>query len=1662
MEGTARATPQLIHAPLRARNAVRGARRNRYARDFLAGVLYALAVGATDWFAPTALAAELVVISEFSASNERGIVDIDGETSDWIEVANLGSDPADLDGWFLTDESDELAKWRFPAIVLPAGSRIVVFASGRDRRGPSGELHTNFQLADEGEFLALVHPDGVRVAAAFDPAYPFQFADISYGIAEEREDLELIAEGASARYTVPSDGSLGTSWRLPGFSDTSWSTGALGLGYDGSGDYEPLIGTSTEGVMRNVRASVYARVPFVVEDPRTLERITLALRYDDGFVAWVNGIEVARANAPASPSWNSNATAEHGGPQTGELRARFENDGVDPAWVGTAHGADFPPRLLSGGPTGRYLELLRDSTGSLTNTVGFPRIFGPAESIRASFDFRMSAEAGHTGCCGERADGFGFAMLDTTVYGTSGAGPTSANIVWERPRFPSTFSVGFDIFDGTGTENTVSINWNAVEVAARRVDEFPLNAGHFHRAEIIVESDGGDAFVSVLITPNVHGGAAAPFVVFDRERVLGLGAFESRAAFGGRTGSAFTALDIDNVEIEYSSSSSSVIEEERFDLTPWIDQLAEGTNILAIQGLNRAASDDEFLLAPRVEAVRGGNAVIGIERYFPEPTPGERNGSGVDGFAASPVPSRAPGGFSGTIDVALSASTGGAEIRYTTNRSVPTATSTRYTGPIRLSSTTVIRARTFHPSLIASPAVTLSYFQVAADASSFGSNLPLVLVETFGQGIGDAAQTGVFAAFIDVESDRRSRIQGPADFQGAAGMKRRGSSSLGFPKAQWAFETWDDLGGDRETSILGFPDESDYILYGPYSDKSLIRNVLAYSWSNRIGRYASRTKLVELYLSQDGANIRAAEYQGVYVFLEKLKRDSARIDIAKLLRADRSEPEISGGYIIKKDRLDPGDAGFLTSRGQQFGWVEPKEDEIAPEQAAWFVDYMRRFESALYGPNFRDPELGYRAYIAPESFIDHHILTELLKNIDGYRLSTYYYKDRGEKLRMGPLWDFNLSLGNANYLEGWSSTGWYWPLLGSGDYPYFSRLFEDPEFRQRYADRWTALRQRQLSTPALLGEIDEKAALLDESQRRNFSRWQILGSYVWPNWFIASTWAEEIVWMKGWLSARLLWIDGTFVRPPIPNHPGGLVDPGLELVFSAPADTIWYTTDGSDPRLPGGSVSPSAIAHGGAPVRTLAGGSATSEVRVFVPVDDSLGASWVERGFADTAWPRSTVGVGVGYEASSGYESWIDFDVRDEMHNSRNGVYARVPFVMSDPDELATLTLRMRYDDGFIAYLNGVEIARANAPAAPTWNSNATSLHDDTLAVEFESFDVSTHVGRLIRGTNILAIHGLNESSTSSDFLIEPELLGSVPANGEAIIIDRATHIIARAHSGGAVWSGKTVATFVTDPDLPVRISEISYHPRSLPEGSPIDGADLEFIELFNIGGVPMSLAGASIDSAVSFTFSDTVVPAGGFVLVVRDIGAFESFYGEGLPIAGQYDGNLSNGGERLRLLDGVGQTIHDFSYDDQWLPETDGAGYTLVARDVLADPAVWSDRGSWISSGEPGGSPGREEGEVGVRGLRRPSDANADGVVDLSDAIALLRLLFGSQGVFLPCGGESVLESGNEIVLDANGDQRVDVSDSIYVLGWIFLEGPAPVGGASCIPVEGCVSLCF
>jgi len=420
------------------------------------------------------------------------------------------------------------------------------------------------------------------------------------------------------------------------------------------------------------------------------------------------------------------------------------------------------------------------------------------------------------------------------------------------------------------------------------------------------------------------------------------------------------------------------------------------------------------------------------------------------------------------------------------------------------------------------------------------SNLPIFVINTFGQEIPNEYKINARMGVIYNGEGVRNYLTDPFNhYDGWIGIELRGSSSLTFPKKSYAVETRDSLGNDKSVSLLGLPSEADWVFYGPYNDKTLIRDVLAYKLARDMGRYASRSRFFEMVIN--------GEYKGVYVLLEKIKRDANRVNIKKLNPADTTGDALTGGYIIKVDKLDGENNDGWYSNFRPFPQLSarifyqyhyPKPEDIVEAQKNYIKAWIYSFESAMFGPYYADTILGYSKYIDVQSFVDYILLNELVKNIDAYRLSTFFYKDRDSrnpKLFAGPVWDFNLAFGNCDYYQAYNSSGWYLEYVSEySNIPswenyfipfWWKKIFTDQNFQNKFRQRWIALRNSVWTYEKINTTIDSLFQLLEESRQRNFQKWPVIGQYVWPNYYVGQTYEDEINYLKNWLSSRLVWMD---------------------------------------------------------------------------------------------------------------------------------------------------------------------------------------------------------------------------------------------------------------------------------------------------------------------------------------------------------------------------------------------------------------------------------------------------------------------------------------------------------------------------------------------------------
>jgi subtilisin-like proprotein convertase family protein len=410
------------------------------------------------------------------------------------------------------------------------------------------------------------------------------------------------------------------------------------------------------------------------------------------------------------------------------------------------------------------------------------------------------------------------------------------------------------------------------------------------------------------------------------------------------------------------------------------------------------------------------------------------------------------------------------------------------------------------------------------------SNLPIITINTGTQTIVDTDILVNMGIIYNGPGQRNHPGDSPNNYNAKTTIHIHGNSTRNFEKKSFTLETRDMAGAVLNASLLGMPAENDWDLIAPYQDKSLAREPLTYDLYRQMGHYSARFRNVEVMINN--------EYRGVYMLMEKTKRDSNRIDISKLTPTDNTSPDVTGGYIIKIDRPEaPGWNSLLSGNsptGSHFyyQYVYPKDSDITTPQKDYIKSVLDNFETVMNASYFADPATGYQKYIDESSFIDFFIMNELSKNVDAYRLSTYLYKDKvthGGKLCIGPVWDYNIAWHNCNYGDSFDPMGWEFQTQDTlhPSPMWWSRFFQDSNFMDKVYCRWHSLRSTILNANHLNAYIDSIAGVLNESQQRNFTQWPILGTYIYPNPQSQSnaTYQSEINDFKTWIANRIPWLD---------------------------------------------------------------------------------------------------------------------------------------------------------------------------------------------------------------------------------------------------------------------------------------------------------------------------------------------------------------------------------------------------------------------------------------------------------------------------------------------------------------------------------------------------------
>ncbi|YCM43183.1 lamin tail domain-containing protein [Verrucomicrobiaceae bacterium 227] len=1594
------------------------------------------AVSAATFLSWASASGELV-ISEFMASNSSTLADEDGQFPDWVEIENTGSEAVDLTDWYLTDQSDFSPAdadsfWRFPARTLAAGERLVVFASSKDRKPDvGGELHTNFQLSASGGYLALIAPDGSAIATEFSPAYPEQRSDISYGFGQAGlETLSLVSEGDEARVLIPGDGSEGLDWAggVASYDDSAWLERVTGVGFEEGGtpggftlidQFDSLNLGEVNGQGGWVSPVAGATIDVDPDDP-------------ENQVLVQSGANVR--------SWKSLPIANGA---TATMFFRMRRDGLVNVSVG---GSDVTSPGTNFGDFEVQLNNQNDAVLNARDGGSFDPVEAFDEDVwydvwlvmnLATDQFEVFMKGGSLATRTQLEN----AGQTSFSFRNGSSGDAMANF-FARTGSPSTGSFFLDdlyLADGTNFGNPAG---------SPGLTDFIASGGDL---EAQMSDQGSSAYLRIPFT--VPTSEAFSSLLLKMRYDDGFVAYLNGTEIASRN--APLVLGWDAVATTDHLTQDAIVFEE-IDVLAFQSLLnpAGEENILAIHGLNIAADDGDFLITPVLEGVVQDANQAGL--YFTEATPNAANVSGVLGFVSDTEFSVNRGFYETPFELVVDSDTEGATIVYTLDGSTPSLSNgTQVTGPVTLtiSETTPVRAAAFKSGYLATNVDTQTYFFLddIISQEAFPAGYPTTWKGDGGSGsvtadYGMDPEITESASYRDVMDDALLGIPTISIVTDQAHLFDPGTGIYQNPQqsgSAWERPTSVEIirpdglveniqvnagiriqGGHtrlpsknpKHSFRLSFKDE-----FGP---KSLNYDLFP-------GDDGATKKFDQLILRGSGNqswlhhnNFKGDNRGRAQYIRDQWAKDTQLAMSGIGLRSMYAHLYINGIYWGMYNPSERASAGFgesyLGGEKEDYDALNSGDAIDGAEARANYVQMLGLSNSGL-ADQAKYVALGELLDI--EALTDYMIINQYGANLDWDHHNWYAIRNRdGGKWRF-LCWDseFVFISPTDNVLG-----------LDNNDDPsgIWKNLLENEEYRLLFADRV----QKHLTNGGLLTP-DSVMAVWDVRKNQMFeaivaesARWGDYrrdvdpagGPTPIPLYDRDGEWTTErnrlftdyfpvrtSNLLQQYRAAGYL----PTIDAPVFSLAAGQVSPASSLQMTSPdGGVIYYTLDGSDPRIPAQVGNIDLLVEGDA-------------MKVSVPLDDSLGSVW--RGgaepFDDSGW---LAGTAAGFERSGNdYAGLFDIDLQSAMYDRSSSCYVRMTFEIPDQailESVAILNLGVRYDDGFAAFINGVQVASDNAPDPLTWETGNGS-HSDSLAAVYQPFTLPASAVQALRvGTNVLSFQAFNATSRSSDFLFDAILSAETGTNGAlspnaiqysgAIPINSSTMVNARVRNG-ADWSPLNSANYATaDPAAAgnLVISEVMYHPAGL--------AEAEFLEFENISAEEIDLAGVFMSEGIDFTFPfGTTLAAGERILVVRDLVAFETIYGAGHAIAGIFENEtaLNNSGERLTLKAKDGSLIQSFSYSDQfpWPMLADGGGASLILRKAGSHPNA-SIPENWRSSVSEDGNPGSSDAVV-FAGVAS-ADADGDGLTALmeyalgtsdenaSDGMQALQLENSSEGLML------------------------------------------------------------
>ena len=1132
--------------------------------------------------------AQDVRITEFMASNHKTLPDKDGDFSDWIELYNAGTTDVNLEGWYLTDSTNFLAEWRFPATVIPSGGFLIVFASGKNLAVAGAELHTNFKLAAGGGFLALVKPDGLTIASGFYPEYPKQYRDISYGIGQDVVTNSLLKTGAASKIFVPTNSNLGLNWTQSVFDDSKWTNGSTGIGYE----------TVTPGfAVRNIKANIQigglADAEAIIANPG-LQTI------------------VYSENAPVINYANTGQGDNYGGNVT---------------YPGYKMGVEIDDFVVEATatitiPTPGVYTFGVNSDDGFSLTIGtfamsFPNMRGPANTLGSinftnagTYPVRLVAFQGGGGAEVEffAAKGSFTAWNKTnfTLVGDVAAGGLAVT----APVIGAGSPTGYHAQMKTDVQKMMFGNNASIYV---RTPFVVTNITDISSLTLRMKYD--DGFIAYLNGQEV-----------------------------ARRNAPVVAQWKSTATNSHGLPGSLVFEE--ILLTNRLSLLKSGTNILAFQGLNIATNDTAFFICPELVDY---DVISVTNHYFSAPSPRYANTSGFYAYVPDTKFSVDRGFYDMPFSVAITCEMTNAVIRYTTNGTLPAMDNGYdYAAPLRINSTTVVRAAAFAKWFEPSPADTHTYI-FPADVirqspngqtpvgwpSNWGGNVvdygmdpdvvnsplysstiknDLKSIPTFSivMNLPDLfdASTGIYANAEQHGNDWEKPASleliypdGTKGFQIDAGIRIRGgySRSSSNPKHGFRLFFRQEYGANRLVYPFFGKDGTDTF------DGFDLRTAQNYSWSFEASPHGifirdqfcrdtqlameepgSRGNFYHLYIN--------GEYWGLYDIDERPEASFGETylggnkDNYDVIKVETGPYTIyaTDGNMDAWTRLYNActNAALLTNNAAYFklqgrnpdGSVNPAYENLI--DTTNLVDYMLLI---LYSGNFDAPVSAFLSEVRPNNFF---ALRERTGASGGFKFVSH----DSEHVFMDKWWGTVPT--NALYVDrnGPFPAGDDSVLYSNPQWIY-QRLLTNAEFRVLVGDR----AQKQFLNG---GPLSAAACATRFTARKNEIDRAIVGESA--RWGDSKRPDNPLTRDNEWLAAindllnnyfpyrsgvilEQLKVRGLFpfVSAPVFNQQGSNVETGFSLVMNGFGGTVYYTTDGSDPRLIGGNLSSKATPYGG-------------------------------------------------------------------------------------------------------------------------------------------------------------------------------------------------------------------------------------------------------------------------------------------------------------------------------------------------------------------------------------------------------------------------------------------------------------------------------------------------